>query len=565
MTTLMRYAVASLVLMTHAVLASAVDLNRAVDFTIPAQKLDAALMEFSRQAKVQIIASTAELKDFDTVGATGNLTLSGALKKLLGDSGLSFTPVGESAISIGKRGETRADGAPMMKDSSPAEIALRLAQSNEASMSQAESASTVSEKAEEAADSAPAATDDEKLDEITVTAQRREQSAHDVPSALQVYSGRELDRLGKDEFEDYVFDVPSLSFRQQGSGSQRIAIRGVSNIAGGEYVVGDPASTVGLYLNDIALSSTAIMADVALYDLNRVEVLKGPQGTLYGEGAMGGAIKMILNKPDVQSYGANGDVSLSSTKSGGLNNAIRGMVNIPLAVDKAALRVVGSYKGNDGFVDNVLTGENNHNDTESWSVRALLGAQLSEKFSAELLLLRDDQHQDDFSQIELTPGDLNISVAEPRFSNSEVSVAGLTLNYDLGFADLTSISSFFQLDRTFNDTVAFVGNILTFLGVPPGTYTQESFVAGSITESTAQEIRLTSKGNNRLDWVTGAFYRTKELDADSFVPIPADELGPINDALVANGSAPFPAARWANGTSSTNTSTRRCMAKSISS
>ena len=80
------------------------------------------------------------------------------------------------------------------------------------------------------------------------------------------------------------------------------------------------------------------------------------------------------------------------------------MVNIPLSTDKVALRVVGSHKSNDGFVDNVLTAENNHNGTESWSVRALLGAKLSERFTAELMLLRDDQHQDDFPQIELRAG-----------------------------------------------------------------------------------------------------------------------------------------------------------------
>ena len=144
-------------------------------------------------------------------------------------------------------------------------------------------------------------------------------------------------------------------------------------------------------------------------------------------------------------------------------------------------------------------------------------------------------------------------------------MAGLTLNYDLGFANLTSVSSFFQLDRTFNDTVAFVGAILTALGVPPGSYTQESFVAGSVTESTAQEIRLTSKGDNRLDWVAGAFYRSKDS-----TPTRSYRFRPMSSTRsmmpwLRMGSIHFPQHGRANGTSSTNTSTKRCTEKSISS
>ena len=379
------------------------------------------------------------------------------------------------------------------------------------------------------------------LEEVMVTARKREESAQDVVGGLQVFSGAELDRLGADGFEDYLLQTPGVSFRNQGNGSKRIALRGVSNIAGGDFVVGDPASTVGLYLNDIALVGTAILPDLALYDLSRVEVLKGPQGTLYGDSSMGGAVKMVLNQPQTDGYEANTDFSVSSTEGGGVNYRTRGMVNIPIS-DDVALRLVGTYKDNDGFIDNITRGEDNRNDEESYSIRGILAAQLTDNLSGEFLALYDDVYQGDFPQITQSLPDLQTNAAEPRFNESKATILGLTLKYDLGGAELTSVTSHFESERNFLSTVEFIGVTIEapFYGVPDGIYTEESFFAASTMDAFAQELRLVSNGDNRLDWAVGGYYQKKKFDAGSHVPIPLDEVDAVNAALVANGHVPFP-------------------------
>ena len=217
-----------------------------------------------------------------------------------------------------------------------------------------------------------AADEETYLEEIVVTAERRTQNQQDVPTALQAFTGRGLERRGADGFEDYVLSVPGLSFRDQGAGATRIAIRGVSNVSASDFGVTTPVSTVGLYLNDVPIQGTSQLPDLNLYDLEQIEVLKGPQGTLYGEGAMGGAIRMTLARPDPAEFSARGEVIGSFTKSGGFNNGGRAAVNIPLAQDTTALRIVGTYRDNDGFVDNVARDEDDANSSSAYSVRALL-------------------------------------------------------------------------------------------------------------------------------------------------------------------------------------------------
>ena len=209
------------------------------------------------------------------------------------------------------------------------------------------------------------------LEEIVVTAERRTQNEQDVATALQAFTGQGLERRGADGFEDYVLSVPGLSFRDQGAGATRIAIRGISNVSASDFAVTTPVSTVGLYLNDVPIQGTSQLPDLNLYDLEQIEVLKGPQGTLYGEGAMGGAIRMTLARPDPTEFSARGEVIGSFTDDGGFNNAGRGVVNIPIAEGSTALRIVGTYRDHDGFVDNIARDEEDANSSSAYSVRAL--------------------------------------------------------------------------------------------------------------------------------------------------------------------------------------------------
>ncbi len=375
--------------------------------------------------------------------------------------------------------------------------------------------------------SASFAAEEDWLEEIIVTAERRNQNLQDVPTALQVFTGGGLERRGADGFEDYVLSVPGLSFRNQGAGATRIAIRGVSNVSASDFGVTTPVSTVGLYLNDVPIQGTSQLPDLNLYDLEQIEVLKGPQGTLYGEGAMGGAIRMTLARPDASEFSARGEVIGSFTDGGGFNNGARAAINIPLAQDTTALRIVGTWRDNEGFVDNIAQDDKNANSSSAFSVRALLSSSLGERVDVELLAMRSEVEEDDFPNVDSGLGDLELDSSEPRFHDGEFSLYGLTVNVDLGFAELTSVTSQTELDRVFVDRLVIASRFFSAFGPVTG----DPFSTDTDMESFAQEFRLVSSGDNRFDWILGAFYRDKDQVAvGAATTMPGEQLA-LNQTL----------------------------------
>lgn len=380
-----------------------------------------------------------------------------------------------------------------------------------------------------------------RVDEIVVTAQRREQNLQEVPSSLQVFQGDLLERLGVNDFDDYMPSVAGAGYTKLGSGTVKLGMRGVSNLTGSQFGVTDSASTVGLYLNDIPIQGTASLPDLAIYDLSRIEVLKGPQGTLYGEGAMGGAIKMILNSPDPTNVEAKGDVTLSHTESGGFNYLLRSAVNVPLIQDRVGLRLVGTYRDNSGFVDNIAQGVKNINDESHWSLRGLLGAELNDWLSAEVLVMHDRLEQDDFSDVRPQLGDLVANTFEDRYNNNTFDLYALTLKADLGGAELTSATSYAVNDRAFAQRYPLgLDSVLVSLGAAPVGSNNEALLTTSDQKTFTQEIRLASNDEGRLQWTVGAFYRDRRHDfcGGGF----AQSVPAFNAALVdlfGAGAAPF--------------------------
>ena len=365
------------------------------------------------------------------------------------------------------------------------------------------------------------------LEEIVVTAERRTQNEQDVATALQAFTGEGLERRGADGFEDYVLSVPGLSFRDQGAGATRIAIRGVSNVSASDFGVTTPVSTVGLYLNDVPIQGTSQLPDLNLYDLEQIEVLKGPQGTLYGEGAMGGAIRMTLARPDPSEFSARGEIIGSFTEDGGFNNAGRGVVNIPIAEGTTALRIVGTFRDREGFVDNIARDEEDANSSSAHSVRALLRSSPGERVDIEVLAMLSEIEEDDFPNIDSGLGDLELDSSEPRFHEGEFGLYALTVDVDLGFAELTSVTSQTQLDREFLDRLVIATAFFSAFGPVTG----DPFYTTTEMESVAQEFRLVSAGDERFDWILGAFYRDKDqVAAGGATTMPGEHVA-LNQTL----------------------------------
>src|SRR3984885_8328615 len=187
------------------------------------------------------------------------------------------------------------------------------------------------------------------LQEIVVTAEKRTESIQSAPLSVTAYTGAQLQAAGISDMTEVGYETPGVSERNSGPGQTEYEMRGIAS-SGGQ------SPTVGFYLDDTPLTAPSqallgkVVIDPSLYDLNRVEVLRGPQGTLYGSGSMGGTIKLVTNQPDPSAFAASAQTIVSDTKDGGLNYAVNGMLNLPLS-DKVALRIVGTDSYTDGWID----------------------------------------------------------------------------------------------------------------------------------------------------------------------------------------------------------------------
>src|SRR5579862_1547264 len=195
--------------------------------------------------------------------------------------------------------------------------------------------------------------DSSQLEEVVVTAEKRESTVQTTPISLTAVSGADIQARGLTDLSALVQSVPGVSLRTSGPGMAEFEMRGVSSTGGN-------SPTVGFYFDDTPLTAPAatnegkIVISPALYDLNRVEVLRGPQGTLYGSGSMGGTIKVVPNAPNPEAFDASSEVVLADTDHGGFDHAENGMVNLPFWGDKAALRIVASYSYDSGWIDRVV-------------------------------------------------------------------------------------------------------------------------------------------------------------------------------------------------------------------
>src|SRR5580692_6749652 len=193
----------------------------------------------------------------------------------------------------------------------------------------------------------------EQLQEVLVTAQKRVSTVQDTPISITAITGKDLQDRGITDIQSIVQSVPGVSMRASGPGQTELEMRGMTSSGGN-------SSTVGFYLDDTPLTAPAsaqngkVVIDPNLYDLNRVEVLRGPQGTLYGSGSMGGTIKLVPNAPNPAAFAASAELTPSFTDGGGFNHAENAMINLPFGGGTAALRLVGSESHDSGWINRIV-------------------------------------------------------------------------------------------------------------------------------------------------------------------------------------------------------------------
>ena len=389
-----------------------------------------------------------------------------------------------------------------------------------------------------------AAADQVDQNAIIITATKRPQVLIDVPQSITVVSGKTLEAQHANSFQDYLKLVPGLQLDQDTPGAGRLILRGVNT--------GGVASTVGVYVDETPFGSSsglvngAVLAgDFDTFDVNRIEVLRGPQGTLYGASSLSGVLRFVTNAPSTTGIEARGRVGLESVKGGDLGYSGNAMVNVPLG-DTIAFRASGTYRKNAGFIDSpgtdstdlfgaTLTSDKAHNinDSVSYGGRASLLFKPSAPLAIRLSAILQDIKADAPSLIEADPvtlkplHGLSQSQFTPNFTNIKYRLYNGLLTYDLGFGELTSSTSYATQKQHFSADFTFP--LSTVVALSFGMGPNEFFELQDTNDKKfTQELRLAGQ-SHVLDWLVGAYYtREKGRIAQDFVAVEPGTLTPID-------------------------------------
>jgi iron complex outermembrane recepter protein len=359
-----------------------------------------------------------------------------------------------------------------------------------------------------------------QLEEITVTARKRAEKAIDVPFSLQVVDGKDLTQLGALDFSDYARTVAGVSFEDKGAGRYTIFMRGVST---GSDVDTGLDSSVGVYFDEIPIAEDSSQPDLKLYDMSRIEVLRGPQGTLYGSGSLSGTVRLLPNQPDLTGASGLAEGQISDTEHGGLNYAVDGVLNIPLSATTAA-RLVAYKDDNDGFLDNGFSGAKGINYEHTSGARAAVLFEPTDKLDITVNGIYQDGSFGEYYQVTDHFPALIIDEAEPEPFDDRYGLAGLEVNYDFGPAKLTAVTGYYDRRRYLqNDIDYFTGELGLPRAFSPLTYTSRTIT---------QELRLASTGEQRLTWLTGGYFEDQHAHALQSVSAAGEPVPPPGEQLV---------------------------------
>lgn len=408
---------------------------------------------------------------------------------------------------------------------------------------------------QQAAQPANQSPDQQNSEQIVITAQKRPQVLLDVPSSVTVIGGDTLEKQHAKSFQDYLSLVPGFSVNGSTSGVTRITLRGANT--------GGVASTVAIFMDDVPFGSSTGLAngsilsgDLDPFDLNRIEVLRGPQGTLYGASSFGGVLRYITNAPKLNRLEVLGQAGVEDTAHGGLGYNAAAVLNVPLG-QKAAVRVNGFYRKDHGYVDSI--GNNplfnpfsgaelgrtliakDINDRKSYGGRASLLFDPTENLSIRLTAFAQNLNSGGGNYFDVDPDTLKSlygrfvqSLYQPQPTHIKYRVYYGTADWNLGFANLFSSTSYstFKENLETDDTFALGGTInllanlglITTTGLPVTRPLGLQLFQTTSTNKFTQEFRLSSPNNDTLEWLVGAFY-THEKSAIDPQNLLATEFG----------------------------------------
>ncbi|PHZ84419.1 hypothetical protein CRD36_11430 [Paremcibacter congregatus] len=474
------------------------------EFHITDKKLSMALMSFALQAKCQIYFPK------DLVGnvrmsrsLNGVFDVREALDMILADTGLGYKFTNDRTIIVIKNPNAletrkiRGEISPVSGSDHPMPPEQKITGETQ----------TLAVLAD--ADLSP------QLEEILVTSAKRSQNLQQVPQSIQAITEMRLEKLEADDFRGYSRVIPSLSFLDRGPGQQKIVIRGIT--AGTSVTAGDEPgnrATVGIYIDEVPVAYNGFNPDLKLFDVDRVEVIRGPQGTLYGAGSMSGTIRILTKKPEINTLAAKLAGKFSATEQGDTNSHLNGMLNVPLLKDKMAVRLTAYDRNLGGYIDNIFLQKANVNTEKTKGGRIALRFQPREDLIWSAAILHQNTHLGGSASANINQGTgiLQQIREVPEPYQDKFTIYSTSVNYEYDDVEVFSTLSLF--DRRIIDT----NDITHFLPmngfVPVPFYIQNT----SGIKNYSFETRLLSHKGEKFEGIIGYFHSDQKLEYQQFVP-----------------------------------------------
>ncbi|ARN73821.1 TonB-dependent receptor domain-containing protein [Oceanicoccus sagamiensis] len=478
---------------------------RRYTLSIRSQTVEQSLRSLASVSSKQLLFPYDQIETRATITLVGRYTLHEALAIILDGTDLSGELTSEGVILITPRQKSsdfeRGDNAMNSKKKLLAATVGFLMGAGGSSVLAQDMADKQEEKAW-------------VLEEILVTATKREQDLADVPISIVALSGETIDSRGMQTVSDLSLAVPNLSVTSAGGGNRFYYMRGVGNGNG-------VAPLVGTYFDEVPVSVTGAQPDIRTIDLERVEVLRGPQGTLFGQGSVGGTIRFITKNPEFNNISGHFGLSTYNTKKGDWSEEVTGVLNIPVIDDTLAFRIATSYENKSGWIDQIdksdviLAEDINSSEGSNTRIKGLWQVTDKMRVSAMVVRHRNKSGGPNFvlhsADGRFTAEDgVMRSAADPNMPfgyDDEHDIFNITATYDFGYSVLTAIASKV-------DTYNLSDNETIFLTVPDGGVLEVARI-GVVdeTEIVSQEIRLSSAADEAttLEWTVGVFLADSEL------------------------------------------------------
>ncbi|HVT34130.1 MAG TPA: TonB-dependent receptor plug domain-containing protein, partial [Nevskiaceae bacterium] len=362
-----------------------------------------------------------------------------------------------------------------------------------------------------------------RLEEVVVTANKRQQSERTVAGAVTAVTRERLDEVGASTFGDYLSLSPGVNFNSGTPGYSVITIRGISS----DTIPTLTQTAVGTYYDDIPLTDPGtpiLVPDIDAFDADRIEVLRGPQGALYGSASLGGAVNYIPESPDAYNFGLHAQVVGDRKKNSSLGGAGRLMANLPLPIDGAGLRVVGNYTNAPGFIDNIGLDRKQTNSSSTRGGRAILRFAPTADSRLRLTALIQRTSVEDAGYVDQTLGDLKKTSTKLEPSDNQIKLGSLRYEFDTGFGNWTLVGGYQDKRSSLSfDAKNALGLTATGQQLPL------ILDQGGNVKGYSGELRYISPEWDRFNFLAGASYANRDeifdlnLDSQNLAEI-ADQL-----------------------------------------